>query len=145
MVLVSIIANGDKERITIKRLFVLSLFLIAALIHAQERELTLVVVQPTLQTITEDSATKPFNSVSAFGAWLSRKPDNTTRTPYNVKLNVSNLSGIKDVLLNAPQKYVYLDLSGSIVTTIPENDLTSFCITFRNVITVSVLFHSELL
>jgi hypothetical protein len=77
----------------------------------------------TAGTVTsgEDGVTRPFTSVSAFGRWLSSQPDNTVVTPYTVKLNVNSISGIADILLDAPQKYVYLDLLDSTITRIPNN------------------------
>jgi hypothetical protein len=68
----------------------------------------------------EDGITKPFTSVSSFGEWLSRQPNNTVRTSYNVKLNVSDISDISKVLLAAQQKYVYLNLTGSSFTSIGQ-------------------------
>jgi hypothetical protein len=72
--------------------------------------------------ISESSAGVTFTSVADLGGWLYSRTDNTVRTPYNVKLNVSNLNGIKDVLSDTPKKYVYLDLSGSTFTSIELYD-----------------------
>jgi uncharacterized protein YjdB len=60
-----------------------------------------------------------FSSANDFGRWLSSQPTNTENTPYNVKLNVNSAAGIGDILRGEP-KYVYLDLSGSTMTTIPD-------------------------
>jgi hypothetical protein len=77
--------------------------------------------KPAPGTIAEDGATKPLTSVSAFVKWLSSQPDNTDSSPYTVKLSLRSLEDIKYVLINAPQKYVRIDLSGSAITTIPDN------------------------
>jgi uncharacterized protein YjdB len=61
-----------------------------------------------------------FTSISDFGKWLSSASENTVDVPYYVKLNVSSLTGITDIMTNFPQKYVYIDLSGSTITAIPE-------------------------
>jgi hypothetical protein len=47
-------------------------------------------------------------------------PDNTPETPYRVKLNVNDISGIRLRLLDNASKYVYLDLSDSAITSIGE-------------------------
>jgi len=54
-------------------------------------------------------------------AYLSGLPANTADTPYAVALNMSSLTGIRGTLDNNSTKYVYLDLSGSTVTTIGES------------------------
>jgi hypothetical protein len=54
-----------------------------------------------------------FTNVSDFKKWLSNQRMNTPAYPYNVKLNVKSLTGIKGVLRGASLKYVNLDLSGS--------------------------------
>jgi len=66
-----------------------------------------------------------FTSIAAMETWLSAQPDNTTATAYTVKLNVSDLGGRYDtsgsvgyVLKANSTKYVYLDLSGSTITSI---------------------------
>jgi len=51
---------------------------------------------------------RTFTSSYDFGEWLSKQPDNTPDTAYNVKLNVDYL----DIRLYE-KKYVILDLSGS--------------------------------
>ena len=63
----------------------------------------------------------PFANIAAFTAWLTDQPDNTPAAPYIVKLNVRDLSGIANMLNRNENKYVYLDLSGSTITTIPED------------------------
>jgi hypothetical protein len=63
-----------------------------------------------------------FTSINDFASWLSSQPDNmsddTDTTPYIVKLNVSDISGIRTILDNASSKYVYLNFSGSTFTSI---------------------------
>jgi len=50
---------------------------------------------------------------------LDSLPPNTPSTPYTVKLNVSDLSGIKDILAKSG-KYVNLDFSGSSFNFVPD-------------------------
>jgi hypothetical protein len=61
-----------------------------------------------------------FNSITAFGSWLTDQRSNSPNNPYNVKLNVNDLSGISSVLTSVQNRYVFLDFSGSSFTTIPE-------------------------
>jgi hypothetical protein len=77
---------------------------------------------------SESGAGVTFTSVADFGEWLSRQPDNTVNTPYKVKLNVSSIASITNLLRAAPQKYVYLDLSGSTITTIPNHVFSSYAL-----------------
>jgi hypothetical protein len=65
--------------------------------------------------------TNEYKSVAAFGTWLSAQPANTAATAYEVALNVNDISYLKTALDNAPNKYVYLDLSGSTIPNIPEH------------------------
>jgi hypothetical protein len=64
-----------------------------------------------------------FTSIPAFKTWLDSQSANTASSPYNVKLNVSDLGGpptINSVLTSNTNanKYVNLDLSGSTFTSI---------------------------
>jgi hypothetical protein len=82
---------------------------------------------------------KIFTDIDEFGEWLKAQPNNNI---YNVKLNISDLgkgeflfseedgdgnilnhyrSRLADILKESPDKYVYLDLSGSNLTGIMEN------------------------
>jgi hypothetical protein len=57
-------------------------------------------------------------------SYLASLPDNTVSFPHNITLKVSNTSEfatIRTALLGAPYKYVNLDLTGSTITTIPDN------------------------
>jgi len=72
-----------------------------------------------------------FTSTAELDTYLKSKPANTTTTPYIVALNVNNSSSglsnssyytsLAAVLRTNNTKYVYLDLSGSTITTIPSN------------------------
>jgi len=81
------------------------------------------------RTCTHDAShteTRPltFTSISALEIYLSGKPVNTTATAYTIVLNIDNeddITSLKTTLNSAADKYVYLDLSGSTITTIPEN------------------------
>jgi hypothetical protein len=68
-----------------------------------------------------DDTTPTFTSVSEFAAYLAGKSANTAGTSYSVKLNIKNedMEDLKTLLL-ATDKYVYLDLSGSTITKIPD-------------------------
>jgi len=68
-----------------------------------------------------------FTSVAALGTWLGNQPANTAATAYNVKLNVSDISGIQTTLRNNANKYVYLDLSGSTITSVGEKAFYYYC------------------
>jgi hypothetical protein len=65
----------------------------------------------------------PFTSVANLGTWLTSQSNNTADTPYTIALNVNNeddFASLRTTLNTAPDKYVYLDLSGSTITTIPD-------------------------
>jgi len=68
-----------------------------------------------------------FTSIADFKAWLAAQPENTAATAYIVKLNVSDLGGdattsgsAGNALYTNSAKYVYLDLSGSTITSIGD-------------------------
>jgi hypothetical protein len=81
-------------------------------------------VNPSITFVTrtnnKDGASNLFTSVSDFGAWLFKQPDNSGGILYNVKLNVKNLTGVKDVLKAAPNKYIDLDLSDNSFLSIDD-------------------------
>jgi uncharacterized protein YjdB len=65
------------------------------------------------------------NSIFASGlsSHLASLPPNTVSSPHNIVLKVRNTEEfeiIKAALNGAPNKYVYLDLSGSTITEIPD-------------------------
>jgi hypothetical protein len=67
--------------------------------------------------IIDDAATTA--QLDAFETWLAAQPANTAATAYPYTLNLGSLSGrLRLILLNAPDKYVSLDLSGGTFTTI---------------------------
>jgi hypothetical protein len=59
-----------------------------------------------------------FNSLDDFKNWLNGKGNNSKNNPYNVKLNLPNLSGLLDFLKGSLGKFLDLDLSGSSLTGI---------------------------
>jgi hypothetical protein len=59
-------------------------------------------------------------NITELGTWLTSQPANTADTAYKIVLNVNDISNIRTILNAQPDKYVYLDLSGSTITTIPE-------------------------
>jgi len=69
--------------------------------------------------ITTESAV-----INAFKTWLDAQPDNTAETAYYITLEIDNesdLMKLSNILILAANKYVFLDLSGSTITTIPNN------------------------
>jgi len=87
-----------------------------------------------------------FTTIAAFKNWYDALPENTPETPYTVKLNVSDLGGSRDTsgsvgnvwggtsfdIINK-NKFVILDLSGSTITSIP-NEAFCHCIYLLGVI-----------
>ena len=68
-----------------------------------------------------------FDSIDAFETWLNKQSQNTPATAYIVKLNVSDLGAtttngneLSDIFYRGLNFYIYLDLSGSTITTIPD-------------------------
>ena len=67
-----------------------------------------------------------FTSIAAFEKWLSDQPGNTYATPYKVALNVNDLTGDNNTpgslgyVLTKNFKFMSIDLSGSTITTIPD-------------------------
>jgi len=87
-----------------------------------------------------------FTSIAAMATWLSAQPDNTPATPYTVKLNVSSLGGNAQAngsagtaLRNNSTKYVILDLSGSTLTTIPDDSFSTSSTTYSCTTLVGVI------
>ena len=63
------------------------------------------------------------NNIDDLAAWLANQPVNGVSEPYTVKLQVNDLTdfdALKTTFKTAG-KYVYLDFSGSPLTTIPNN------------------------
>jgi len=72
---------------------------------------------------TREIAQLPFTSVAALDTWLTSQPANTTATAYTIILNIddeTDFTNLGTTLNAAPNKYVYLNLSGSTVITIPS-------------------------
>jgi hypothetical protein len=83
----------------------------------------------TVRTADGDKTATCVVTVSApitpngLAAHLASLPVNTASTPHNISLKVSNTSEfttIKTALNGAAYKYVYLDLTGSTITAIPD-------------------------
>jgi hypothetical protein len=71
-------------------------------------------------TVSADNSLTP----AGLAAYLETLPANTVSNPHNIMLKVTNaaeFSTIWTALHGAWNKYVYLNLSGSTVTTIPNN------------------------
>jgi hypothetical protein len=66
--------------------------------------------------------TVTFNSLEEFSRWFSSQPANSSINTYNVKLNVSSISGLLDILRAVPRNYVSIDLSGSSIAAIHNDD-----------------------
>jgi len=67
----------------------------------------------------------PFTSIDAMGTWLYAQPANTPATAYTIKLNMGSLEeypsqSVKNVFQSSYTKYVYLDLSGSTMSSIGD-------------------------
>ncbi|GBU27107.1 hypothetical protein R84B8_00630 [Treponema sp. R8-4-B8] len=72
---------------------------------------------------TRTIARIPFINIDGLETWLNSKPANTAETPYNIKLNIDDeedFARLLTTLYADPDKYIYLDLSGSTITTIPD-------------------------
>jgi len=67
----------------------------------------------------------PITSINDLRKYLSGKPANTPGSPYIIKLNVDDISTLRTTLINASNKYVSLDFSGSTITTIPKSAFES--------------------
>jgi len=62
-----------------------------------------------------------FTSVDEFGKWLSEQLENTADAPYSVKLKVSDISSVNDVLKRNENKFISLDLSDSSLAYVKMN------------------------
>jgi hypothetical protein len=64
-----------------------------------------------------------FTDVGAFGTWLADQPANTAATAYVIGLNIGegDFTNLRTTLNNNSTKYVFIDLSGSDITTIPSD------------------------
>jgi hypothetical protein len=63
-------------------------------------------------------------NVSTLASYLATLPENTVYDPYNISLKFGSSPAfqiIRDALNEEPNKYVYIDLSGSTVPFIPDN------------------------
>jgi hypothetical protein len=73
---------------------------------------------------------------------LASQPPNTAATAYTVTLNVSSFTNsFRTIINNASDKYIYLDLSGSTMTSIPDRLLNTgdiFNISCTNLIGVKI-------
>jgi len=91
--------------------------------HTAEGVETRTCTHDAKHTETRAIARIPFADVGSFGTWLTSQPDNTADTPYKVTLKIEDeddFASLRTTLIAKPDKYVYLDLSDSTVTTIPE-------------------------
>jgi len=63
------------------------------------------------------------DTIEALSGWLANKPANAASAPYTIKLKVNDLTNFQSLrgTLNTLGRYVYLDLSGSVLTTIPDS------------------------
>jgi hypothetical protein len=64
-----------------------------------------------------------FTSIDALEKYLEGQPYNDAGAPYTIKLKITDASQFEALrtTLNAGLKYVYIDLTGSTITTIPDN------------------------
>jgi len=80
-------------------------------------------------TITVRVLDGAFNNITDFATWLDAQSPNTAAKPYTVKLNITNtadFTDLKTLLYNTVNKYVYLDLSGSTITSIPNRAFNNY-------------------
>jgi hypothetical protein len=80
------------------------------------------------------NSTPTFTSIDDFDRWLDSQPVNTARTPYSVKLNVRDISGLTNILRELSKKYVSLDLSGCSFTNIRMGEFVE-C---RNLVSITL-------
>jgi hypothetical protein len=69
------------------------------------------------------------NNINDLSSYLASQVANTKDTPYLIALKIdseADFETLKKVLNGAADKYVYLDLSGSTITTIPKNAFVKF-------------------
>ena len=61
------------------------------------------------------------NNIDELASWLAKQPTNAASAPYTIKMKVNDLTDFEALrtTLNTAGKYVYLDFSGSPLTTIP--------------------------
>jgi hypothetical protein len=87
-----------------------------------EGEETRTCTHDATHTETRSISRIPFTSVADLGTWLTNQPDNTKDTPYNIALNIDedDFPALLTTLYGEANKYVYLDLSGSTITAIPD-------------------------
>jgi len=73
-------------------------------------------------SITYTATAQTFNSADALKEYLNRQPANSPDKPISVTMtaNAPMLEGIAAVI-NSAGKYVNLNLSGNVLTTIPDN------------------------
>ena len=86
-------------------------------IFAKDRNITIPLNLGNIEG--DDGENTTFTSITDFATWLAGQPNNNINTPYNIKLNIGNLTGLLDFLKGLPGKFINLDLSGSTLTTIP--------------------------
>jgi len=76
------------------------------------------------------------DGISGLSGALASKPANTEDTPYYIALNINDendFTALKTTLNSAADKYVYLDLSGSTITEIPEDAFYTGCATLTGI------------
>ena len=75
-------------------------------------------------------------SIEGLAAYLSGELANSSANPYYIALGITNtadFAALKATLDSEPTKYVYLDLSGSTVTTIPDEAFYDGCATLAGI------------
>jgi hypothetical protein len=73
----------------------------------------------TMHKETRTVLRRAFTTFGAFRTWLSAQPNNTRQNPYIVKINAISIdSADANNTYLSGSKYVYLDLSGSTMTSI---------------------------
>ena len=74
---------------------------------------------------THQEIRRVFINTASFSAYISAQPGNTPATAYQITLVLDNsdaiFQSVRTILNNAPDKYVYLNLSGSDLTRIADS------------------------
>jgi hypothetical protein len=89
-----------------------------------------------------DDGTDEIISIDNLSTYLASQPANTKDNPYSVNLKITDISQFTDLakaLNNNPAKYVYLDLSDTMIASIPnkafENCASLTGVTMGNFVT----------
>jgi hypothetical protein len=86
------------------------------------------------------------NGINGLSSYLASQLANTKDNPCFIALKIDNETDfeiLKTVLNGAADKYVYLDFSGSTITTIPKNAFNTGCPSYRGCTTLAGITVSD--